>query len=538
MLKEITIEVTQKCCNRCIYCSSCSSMLAKNELETKTIIETLQNAYHKLGARQVNISGGEPFLHPDIIYILKIAKNIGYTVHIYSSGVYTKGSKESISDYRPIPEEYIQACADVGIDKIFFNMQSPTDEMHAIITGIKGQTQVNRDISIAKFVASGISVEVNVVPIGINKDMLDEICAKAIGLGCSRINILGLVMQGRATKHKKQIVINDVEHMFLKNTLLAIVEKHGDKVRVGSPLDLKGKSIERCYAGVGRLSVRYDGKVFPCEAYKFLKEISKEQPLSIKEHSIDEIYKQSGFLNTIQDQIKADKHATCKDCPAQQNLGYNCAFDKIETGQIPEYLDTRKSENIFKAHMNNYLASSVKDLELVQIDCSKISAEIKAKIVQQNYLFLNHQLLESITTAHVLRTRGNTVKAFSLDWLNIQESEYKYLREGNLVNLSQTSYSLSSSNEFSIIYEPVILDPVILSESAKARFYMEYLHSFIFPDNLNIKHMLVATSNPDFEKALNQTGFIQIKDMGLYKLYEYILPNQFCLKNMLGIVRG
>lgn len=54
-LNEITIEVTQQCSNRCIYCSSLSDMEKTESLDYATIIQVVDDAI-TLGAKTISLS--------------------------------------------------------------------------------------------------------------------------------------------------------------------------------------------------------------------------------------------------------------------------------------------------------------------------------------------------------------------------------------------------------------------------------------------------------------------------------------------------
>lgn len=72
-LNEITIEVTQQCPNRCIYCSSLSDLEKTERLDLETICKVVDDA-KELGAKSVSLSGGEPFLREDIVEIVKYSQ--------------------------------------------------------------------------------------------------------------------------------------------------------------------------------------------------------------------------------------------------------------------------------------------------------------------------------------------------------------------------------------------------------------------------------------------------------------------------------
>ncbi len=77
-------NLTFRCPYQCLYCGS--SEVAKNELDTKEILERLTFLY-KAGARWITFGGGEPLIKKDIIKILEHAKSLGFNVFLSSTGV-------------------------------------------------------------------------------------------------------------------------------------------------------------------------------------------------------------------------------------------------------------------------------------------------------------------------------------------------------------------------------------------------------------------------------------------------------------------
>ena len=67
MIKDVSIELIQKCVNHCIHCSSCSTeeSVAMLDIDTmRRVIRTLQG----LKVERVCLSGGEPFQRPPCLF--------------------------------------------------------------------------------------------------------------------------------------------------------------------------------------------------------------------------------------------------------------------------------------------------------------------------------------------------------------------------------------------------------------------------------------------------------------------------------------
>lgn len=82
-MKELTLEITNKCYENCPWCSSCSSKNG-NHLETEKIKDILR-AYRSI-CNTVRLSGGEPTLHPNIFQIIALAKILSYKTILLTNG--------------------------------------------------------------------------------------------------------------------------------------------------------------------------------------------------------------------------------------------------------------------------------------------------------------------------------------------------------------------------------------------------------------------------------------------------------------------
>ena len=124
MLKEVSLEIIQKCLNNCIYCSSNSSYDSKPILELDTIKEIIDDIVY-LGAKKLCLSGGEPFLHTDIISIIEYATYKGLELNIYSSGIISSQNNKKALD-----ENMLLKCKNAGLSKIIFNLQGASSQVY------------------------------------------------------------------------------------------------------------------------------------------------------------------------------------------------------------------------------------------------------------------------------------------------------------------------------------------------------------------------------------------------------------------------
>lgn len=76
-INELFLEITNQCQQNCIHCSTASNVYSKDELPFLKIVDVIRQAKN-LGIEHISLSGGEPFLHKDFIYICKYIKKQRY----------------------------------------------------------------------------------------------------------------------------------------------------------------------------------------------------------------------------------------------------------------------------------------------------------------------------------------------------------------------------------------------------------------------------------------------------------------------------
>ena len=84
--RTVQIEITNLCNARCIMCDRWNWDKKKAGNLTSNVMEKLFDDLINTGATEVIFSGGEPFMRPDFIDILALAKKSGLEVSIFTNG--------------------------------------------------------------------------------------------------------------------------------------------------------------------------------------------------------------------------------------------------------------------------------------------------------------------------------------------------------------------------------------------------------------------------------------------------------------------
>ncbi len=264
-LKEISVEITWQCMQKCVHCSSVASTCSRQKLKEDEILGIAKD-FKDLGGERIELSGGEPLLHPNIATILPALKEVGLETHIF-----TCGAIGNYSNFLNSMNEKIRLIRDSGVDKVVFSLHGANARTHDEIVRTEGSFHRAIDF-IMGLVKEEITVGLHFVPMTMNFEEFKDLADFASKLGVHDISVLRFVPQGRGKKNRKSLMLREMEVAQLVE-LLAEQKKRTDiKVKVGSHLDftflLDGSTPKPCMAGVTKCIVEANGKVLPCAVFK------------------------------------------------------------------------------------------------------------------------------------------------------------------------------------------------------------------------------------------------------------------------------
>lgn len=304
-MKQLTLEITQKCMNNCLHCSSLASLNSCNELKLEVLLRIIKEA-QELKIEEICISGGEPFLHKDLVEIVKCIKDNKIKAFIYTSGL----SLDKFGNVVSLDKEVLKSLK--SIDKIIFNLPAISESIYDKFMGTKGYQKLVFE-SIKKTKELGIYTEVHFVPTKVNINEIEKVLDFCEEHKIDKLSFLRFIPHGRGLYNRKELELSESETDTLKIKLGKLESR---VVRVGIPLEQEKKC---CYAVKDKLVIRYDGKVFGCEAFKN-KNLAKDDEVdSIYDKSLNDIYVNSEHLKLEREFIKKrlEKMGCCENCPIQ-----------------------------------------------------------------------------------------------------------------------------------------------------------------------------------------------------------------------------
>ncbi|MFC1486942.1 radical SAM protein [Thermoproteota archaeon] len=319
---DITLEITRKCPLNCLICSSNGGKPHPRELNLNEWLAVIDESI-ALGAKSFLISGGEPFSSPLLKEICQYISNRGVHLTIYTCGNVLEEGK--LSQLRTTDLKFLSGLKSANL---IFNLQGPNSKIHESITNVKGSFE-NTLSSISCAEACGLQPEIHFVPISLNYKVLPDVVSLSKDLAIKQVSILRFVPQGRGKENYQKIRLKTQDLAELRNILSNFDE--GGFVRIGTPFSPFGFHRKNdCTAGLNRMTIRFDGRIVPCEAMKFLAENYIDN--NLRTSSLTKIWKQSELFTQIRTFQSLILMSDCKACSSFLNCKGGCLAQRLIGG--------------------------------------------------------------------------------------------------------------------------------------------------------------------------------------------------------------
>jgi MoaA/NifB/PqqE/SkfB family radical SAM enzyme len=257
--------------------------------------------------------------------MIKFVASFGLQTYVYTSGIMFDRENQKISIKKTILKEI-----STYVTKLIFNIEAANsityDQVMGTVDCFEKMKQSIRDAS-----SYAIVTEAHFVPMKLNIDEIDAVVRLCKDLSVSKLSFLRLVLHGRAQKNEVRIALSDEDLQELKVKLQTIQEQAETNIRIGVPLSTDA-SCHKCEAANGKLNIKYDGKVFPCEVFKnerVSQGLNGQQPESIYDKPLFDIYETSSYLNlvrTLSQEFSCGKH--CETCIGQYLIEESCCNEQ------------------------------------------------------------------------------------------------------------------------------------------------------------------------------------------------------------------
>lgn len=223
---------------------------------------------------------------------------------------------------------------------IIFSVYSGKKETHDRITQIEGSyDRTMAAIDRAKKV--GLIAEFHFVPLQVNCDDLGDVVKLAKAKGVSQVSVLRFVPQGRG-KLIAGMALSKEQNLRLKKSIQR--NTIGVRVRTGSPYNfLRVNRKPKCNAGIDRLTIAADLRIYPCDAFKRIEArtiVGTDRYSRLDKWSLNDCWRLSPYLNSVRRCREASFERPCKDCSSLMSCLGGCLAQKyIASGELKKGAD-------------------------------------------------------------------------------------------------------------------------------------------------------------------------------------------------------
>lgn len=261
MISALQFELSSRCNERCIHC------YIPNEKKNKGFdmpfekVKEILDEFASMGGLHVTLSGGEAFLHKDLMKICRYCREKDLKITILSNLISLK-------------DEHIPVLTETNVALIQTSLYSMDENIHDKITTVKGSYKKTRN-AIEKLVAANVPVQISCPLMKANKEGYREVLEYAQSLKIkaqtdyimmAEANFDTSNLANRLSLEDTEKVIRDILEYdidYRENTLMKKPlsdEYQIDKQRFSKqPL---------CGVGYDSCCITANGDVFPCAGWQ------------------------------------------------------------------------------------------------------------------------------------------------------------------------------------------------------------------------------------------------------------------------------
>jgi len=326
-------HLTERCNLRCLHCYQdgrpAGEMTPEEIDRTITILSDTISQWSDLYgipfSPSINVTGGEPFLRPDLSDILASLDRNNFDVYILTNGTQV-GQREAA------------VLAEIPVKGVQISLEGP-EKVHDNIRG-KGSFQ-SAIRGVTHLLSQNLRVTLNLTLSALNVDYIEEMASLGSSLGVQKIGFSRLVPSGRGlglvdsmlSKERVREAYNKIHSMNISD--LDIVT--GDPIYSCATDNVPPKNntipFGGCAAGVSGLTILPDGTLLPCRRLNVsLGNILKD--------NVRTIWATSPVLSELRNKKKykgkcrtCDQWAQCRGCRA---IAYQYSLAKGKGSYLSE----------------------------------------------------------------------------------------------------------------------------------------------------------------------------------------------------------
>lgn len=260
MISNLQFELTSRCNERCIHCYIPNGKKnAGFDMKTEKV-KSLIDEFAAMGGISVTLSGGEAFLHKDLIDICEYCREKDLKISILSNLI-------------ALTDDEIPRLKAVNLSLIQVSLYSMNPEIHDRITTVKGSFRRSK-AAIEKLVAADIPVQISCPLMKANKDGYREVLKYAQSLKIkaqtdyimmAEANFDTGNLANRLDLKETERVIRDIIEYDIDYEKTMLQKPMSDEVKFDFD---RFKNQPVCGVGYDNCCITANGDVYPCAGWQ------------------------------------------------------------------------------------------------------------------------------------------------------------------------------------------------------------------------------------------------------------------------------
>jgi PqqA peptide cyclase len=294
-------ELTYRCPLRCVYCSNpVQYHHVGPELDTAQWLSLLGEA-EELGVMQLNLTGGEPLLRPDLEPLVARARALGLYTSLITSAIGLSRSR-------------LQGLAERGLDHVQISIQGLSEADAQRNAGRAELAQKRQSMAWVRELA--LPLTVNVVLHRENIAQVPELIALAEQVGAQRLELANTQYLGWALENRTALLPSRDQLARAREQANQARERLRGTMELLFVLpDYQAELARPCMQGWGRryMLITPDGLVLPCHQAHTLPGLSWERAGS---RPLAEIWRDSPGMNAFRGTVWMQE--PCRSCERRE----------------------------------------------------------------------------------------------------------------------------------------------------------------------------------------------------------------------------
>lgn len=307
-LRKLYFHITNACNLRCRHCYIEASKPSVNELTTSEAIKMTCD-FARLGAEQLIITGGEPFLRRQtLLEVCRKANEAGIRILIETNGTL-------------ISDDDVTMCKKYDVE-LGVSLDGSTRETNDYVRGAGNYDKTIEGIE--RLVDADVKVRIGMTLMKPNVKEAESIVSLARNLRVPAVSVSFVREMGRAKTDKSLLL--DLGEMY---TAILNMWRKAEEAGISTQLQDQFKSFEKlartdmCGAGTETLLVSPTGDIYPCNMFL---EFDEFKAGNLRRQSLEDIWKSSEALKVFRHLSVLDVEG-CNHCC----LKFICGFCPAES---------------------------------------------------------------------------------------------------------------------------------------------------------------------------------------------------------------